>query len=128
MERGPLGKKETVMQSRTGRHSTGRHTVQAGQTGCKGTVGGKPQQAENRHPVRYHLGVNIEKKEFMEACQHWNLISLEKLNDPKRLKRISFQSTTSRSLTRRQAMRLPETQMQHGLGKFWRRSYEILSL
>ena len=45
---------------------------------------------KNPDAVRYHLGqLNIEKKEFMEACQHWNLISLEKLNDPKRLKRIS---------------------------------------
>lgn len=45
---------------------------------------------KNVDTARYHLGqLSVEQGKFLEACQHWNLIQLDQINDVRRHKRIS---------------------------------------
>ena len=45
---------------------------------------------KNVDAARYHLGqLSVEQGNFVEACQHWNLIQLDQMNDVRKHKRIS---------------------------------------
>ena len=76
---GPAGIQRAVTLMKRGQFKDAKALLQANLNNKK-----------NSDAVRYHLGqLSVEQGEFIEACQHWNLIQLDQINDVRRHKRIS---------------------------------------